>query len=97
MFYVITHITTTNINESLFSFKTFLDCPRPGGCTGDNDVYWTGDCDNDGRNDHVCSTTNNNNVWVVLSSTGCGGWKQTNSRTDCSAAFTQGTLLNFNH
>jgi len=63
------------------------DCIHPGsGCTSSHDVYWTGDCDGDGFRDHVCSTTINNNVWVVLSSNGCGDWKKT-SAADCPAAF----------
>lgn len=63
------------------------DCDRPSsGCMASHDVYWTGDCDGDGTNDHVCSTTTNDNVWVVLSSNGCGNWKYT-SAADCPAAF----------
>ena len=72
------------------SFVMFVDCDRPtSGCSQSYDVYWTGDCDDDGANDHVCSTTINDNVWVVLSSNGCGNWNQT-SAADCPAAFNGG-------
>ena len=65
----------------------YLGCIRPTwGCYAGHKVYWTGDCDGDGSNDHVCSTTINDNVWVVLSSGGCGNWKKA-SEGDCPTAF----------
>ena len=56
---------------------TFLDCNRPiSGCHESHAVYWNGDCDNDGINDHVCSRTTNDKISIILSSRGCGDWKK---------------------
>ena len=41
----------------------------------------------------MCSTTIDDNVWVVLSSNSCGDWKRT-SAEDCPAAFIGGKILN---
>jgi len=72
--------------------ETEIYCSRPSsGCTQSYDIYWSGDCDNDGKLDHFCSTTINNNIWMVLSSQNCAGsWFQVSSlraKNDCSKAF----------
>ena len=83
---------TIYIQEQQFfenSFLQFIVCHRPdSGCTGSTDVYWTGDCDGDGLDDHVCSTTTDSDedVSVVLSSRGCESW-ETASKADCPVAF----------
>ena len=45
--------------------------PNPGLCKASHDIYKNVDCDGDGILDHACSTTINNNRWLVLSSEGC--------------------------
>jgi len=48
-------------------------CKKPAGCAQSTDIYSHVDCDGDGILDHLCTTTNNDNRWVALSSKGkCG-------------------------
>ena len=51
------------------------------------------DCDGDGILDHACSTTVNNNRWLVLSSEGCSSSWGYASRpvSECPQAF-EGTM-----
>ena len=71
------------------------ECDRPhSGCRVGHDVYQNVDCDGDGILDHVCSTTINDNKWLVLSSEGCPSNWGTNSRdsSECPAAFEKGNF-----
>ena len=65
-------------------------CQRPSsGCTASFDIYKSVDCDGDGILDHACSTTVNNNRWLVLSSEGCpSGWGSASRPVSkCAQAF----------
>ena len=74
-------------------FVLIGECPRPSpGCTASFDLYTNVDCDGDGILDHACSTTINENRWLVLSSEGCPSTWGTHLRSisDCPQAFNKG-------
>ena len=56
-----------------FQFPCLGQCQRPSCecCMNSWDIYESVDCDGDGILDHACSTTIDNNRWLVLSSEGC--------------------------
>ena len=61
-----------NFEHRCFQFPYLGQCQRPSsGCIESYDIYKSVDCDGDGILDHACSTTVNNNRWLVLSSEGC--------------------------
>ena len=65
-------------------------CQRPSsGCTESFDIYKSVDCDGDGILDHACSTTVNDDRWLVLSSEGCPSSWGSGSRpvSKCPQAF----------
>lgn len=68
-------------------------CDMPTGCNAAHDRYDNLDCDGDGIPDHVCTTTINSNVWMVLSSEGCpNSWGTSQrSKTLCPRKFPCGT------
>merc|ERR1712232_472302 len=70
---------------------TRTTCARPSwGCYHGHDVYESLDCDGDGVMDHKCTTTINNNMWLVLSSEGCpNSWgSDSRSASECAQAST---------
>jgi len=70
-------------------------CQRPSsGCVESYDIYKSVDCDGDGILDHACSTTINNNRWLVLSSEGCPNSWGSGSRpaSKCPQAFEETTI-----
>ena len=86
---------SNNIEDFKFLvfFSIIEDCKRPdSGCTESYDVYKSVDCDGDGILDHACSTTVNNNHWLVLSTEGCPNTWGTSARppSKCAEAFQLG-------
>merc|ERR1712226_1362161 len=70
---------------------TRTTCARPSwGCYHGHDVYESLDCDGDGVMDHKCTTTINNNMWLILSSEGCpNSWGSgSRSASECAQAST---------
>ena len=63
--------------------------PNPELCKASHDIYQNVDCDGDGILDHACSTTIDNNRWLVLSSEGCPSSWGSGSRpvSKCPQAF----------
>ena len=60
-----------------------------------HDVYKSVDCDGDGVMDHACSTTINNNRWLVLSTEGCPNSWGTSGRalSKCPKAWTKSKFI----
>ena len=68
----------------------FLACDRPSsGCQDNGDIYANVDCDGDGILDHACSTTYDDNHYLVLSTEACPNAWGPNSRTisECLAVW----------
>lgn len=55
----------------IFSTVGIEACPRPDGCFEKHNTYTTIDCDGDGVDDHVCQTSRNSKLWIILSTEGC--------------------------
>ena len=74
-----------------FQFPCLGQCQRPSCecCMNYWDIYESVDCDGDGILDHACSTTINNNRWLVLSSEGCpNSWgSDSQPASKCPQAF----------
>ena len=61
-------------------------------------MYKSVDCDGDGINDHACSTTVNDNHWLVLSTEGCPSgnlaWGTSGRAiSKCPEAWTKGKFI----